>query len=276
MPSIVINTGKFFGTGVILATAFIHILPAAMNTLTDECLPQGWKDYEAYAGLFAMLAILAMQLIEFIAHHQLHRVPIHETKVVVEEAQIQSTVISVESSEQHGHSHGLSLLQDTHNHRVTTYLLEFGVATHSILIGVALGTDDGSHFVALFIALCFHQFFEAIALGAQISQLQNKSILPAIFMVILFSLTTPVGIAIGIGVHLNTYNPRSEASLVSTGILDSVSGGILIYVSLVNLMAGEMGITAHGFFQLKKRVKFLYFFALYLGAALMAVLGRWA
>ncbi|CAF4624036.1 unnamed protein product, partial [Rotaria sp. Silwood2] len=276
IPSIIINTGKFFGTGVILATAFIHILPVAMETLTDECLPQGWKDYEAYAGLFAMLAILAMQLIEFIAHHQLHRVSIQETKVGVEEANAQHTIVSVESNQQHGHSHGLSLLQDTHNHRVTTYLLEFGIATHSVLIGVTLGTDDGSNFVALFIALCFHQFFEAIALGAQISQLQNKSILPAILMVIFFSLTTPVGIAIGIGIHLNTYNPKSEAALVSTGILDSVSGGILIYVALVNLMAGEMGVGAHGFFELKKRVKFLYFVALYLGAAFMAILGRWA
>ncbi|CAF4555317.1 unnamed protein product, partial [Rotaria sp. Silwood1] len=190
IPTTIINTGKFFGTGVILATAFIHILPAAMNTLTDECLPEGWKEYEAYAGLFAMLAILAMQLIEFIAHHQLQRILTHKKKLVGEEAQLQSTIILLESSQQHGHSHGLSLLQDSNKHRVTTYLLELGIATHSILIGVALGTDNGSHFIVLFITLCFHQFFEAIALGAQISQLNNKSILPAIFMVSFFALTT--------------------------------------------------------------------------------------
>ncbi|CAF1276389.1 unnamed protein product [Rotaria sordida] len=275
IPLIIINTGKFFGTGVILATAFIHILPAAMNALTDECLPEEWKNYEAYAGVLIMLAILVMQLIEFVAHHQLHSVSIHQIKVVVEETQAQPTIIPVESSQQHGHSHGLSLLQDSHNHRITTYLLEFGIAVHSVLIGVALGTDDGSRFVALFITLCFHQFFEAIALGAQISQLNNKSVLPAIFMVIFFALTTPVGIAIGIGIHLNTYNPKSLAALMTTGVLDSVSSGILIYVALVNLMAGEMGAGAHEFFRLKKRVKFLYFVALYLGATFMAILGRW-
>ncbi|CAF4784848.1 unnamed protein product [Rotaria sp. Silwood1] len=159
-----------------------------------------------------------MQLIEFIAHHQLHRVTVQETIVVVEEVPVQSTTCTIPiESNQHGHSHDLSLLQDTHNHRATTYLLEFGFAIHSVLIGVTLGTDDGSSFVALFIALCFRQFFEAVALGAQ---LQNKSILPTIFMVIFFSLTTLVGIAIGIGFHLNTYNPKSEASLVSTGVLN--------------------------------------------------------
>ncbi|CAF3508493.1 unnamed protein product [Rotaria sordida] len=276
IPSIIINTGKFFGTGVILATAFIHILPAAMDALTDECLPESWKDYEAYAGLFAMLAILAMQLIEFIAHHQLHRVLIHDINVVVEEGHAQPPTTPVENKQQHGHSHVLSLLSDSHNHRITTYLLEFGIAIHWVLIGVMLGIDDGSHFVVLFITLCFHQFFEAIALGAQISQLNNKSVLPAVFMVIFFSLTTPVGIAIGISVHLNTYNPKSLAALVTTGVLDSVSSGILIYVALVNLIAGEMGVGAHGFVALKKHVKFLYFVALYLGAAFMAILGRWA
>ncbi|CAF3543878.1 unnamed protein product [Rotaria sp. Silwood1] len=95
-------------------------------------------------------------------------------------------------------------------------------------------------------------------------------------MVSFFALTTPVGIAIGIGVHLNTYNPKSLVALMTTGVLDSVSSGILIYVALVNLMAGEMGVGAHGFLQLRKRVKCLYFIALYIGAAVMAILGRWA
>ncbi|CAF1534130.1 unnamed protein product [Adineta ricciae] len=266
---VIINTGKFFGTGVILATGFIHMLPSATEALTDSCLSEDWRAYEAYAGLFAMLAILAMQLIEFIAHHQLHRGS--------NKADPQPAEAPVEHCEEEaGHNHGLSLLQESHNHKVSTYLLEFGVALHSVLIGVALGTENGSTFVALFIALCFHQFFEAIALGAQISRLNIKSIVPAIFMIIFFTLTTPVGIAIGIGIHSGTYNPKSVAALMVNGVLDSVSGGILIYVALVNLMAAEMGVGAHAFFALKKRFKVLYFAALYLGAALMAVIGRWA
>ncbi len=252
------------------------MLPAGTESLTDPCLSDDWNAYEAYAGLFAMLAILAMQLIEFIAHHQLHRIPVKDNRVNIEESVPQSVLPTDEHRVDVEHSHGVSLLQESHNHRVSTYLLEFGVALHSVLIGVALGTTDSLNFVALFIALCFHQFFEAIALGAQIERLDNKSLIPAIAMIIFFALTTPVGIAIGIGIHSGTYNPKSVVALMVNGVLDSVSAGILIYVALVNLMAGEMGVHAHGFFALKKRFKFLYFGALYLGAAAMAVIGRWA
>ena len=41
-----------------------------METLTDSCLPDSWNVYGAYSGLFAMLAILGMQLIEFLAHQR--------------------------------------------------------------------------------------------------------------------------------------------------------------------------------------------------------------
>lgn len=46
---------------------------------------------------------------------------------------------------------------------------------------------------------------------------------------------TPIGIAIGIGVH-SSYNPNSGAALLSIGILDSISAGILLYAGLVELL----------------------------------------
>jgi zinc transporter 1/2/3 len=138
-----------------------------------------------------------------------------------------------------------------------------------------LGTTTDS-FVALFIALCFHQFFEAIALGAQIANLKNFSIISAVGMVVFYALTTPVGIAIGIGIHSGIYNPKSVSTLLVTGILDSFAAGVLIYVSLVNLITAEMGANAHAFYLLRTRLKLLYYTALYLGVAAMAVIGRWA
>jgi solute carrier family 39 (zinc transporter), member 1/2/3 len=239
---------------VILGTAFLHLLPEATHALTDACLPSSWTEYKAYAGLFALLSILAMQLIEFIAFHFMHDT----------------------THDHHGHSHALPSLDDQKTHRISTYLLEFGLVIHSVLIGLALGTEDGSAFVALFIALSFHQFFEGFALGAHIAKLNSKSILPAIIMVLLYALATPVGVAIGIGVHSNNYNRKSTAALIASGVFGSVAAGILIYVSLINLIAGEMSASIAPFFALSKRLKFLYFLALYLGVTLMAILARWA
>lgn len=47
-------------------------------------------------------------------------------------------------------------------------------------------------------------------------------------------LITPIGVGIGIGVH-SGYNPNSGAALLSIGILDSISAGILIYAGLVEM-----------------------------------------
>ena len=44
------------------------MLSAGMKLLTDECLPDSWNVYGAYAGLFAMLSALIMQLIEVVAN----------------------------------------------------------------------------------------------------------------------------------------------------------------------------------------------------------------
>lgn len=262
------------------------MLPAAMEALTDPCLPESWHNYEAYAGLFAMLAALAMQLIEFIAHERYrssHSKPESVTTSVSDQPvqitqtkdQVQVTLPSVQVCESHGHQHGVGFQDEAQRHKISTYLLEFGIALHSVLIGVALGTNI-EEFVALFIALCFHQFFEGMALGAQIARVERMSLTSAITMILFFALTTPIGIAIGIGIHSKTYNPKAVASLLANGILDSISAGILIYVALVNLITAEMGAGATAFHGLKKRFKVLYFIALYLGVAAMAIVGRWA
>jgi hypothetical protein len=49
-----------------------------------------------------------------------------------------------------------------------------------------------------------------------------------------YQLITPIGIAIGIGLH-SVYNPNSSAALLSSGVLDSISAGILVYAGLVEM-----------------------------------------
>jgi zinc transporter 1/2/3 len=53
-----------------------------------------------------------------------------------------------------------------------------------------------------------------------------------------FGVTTPIAIAIGLGVR-NTYPPESTRTLLVNGVFDSISAGILIYTGLVELMAHE-------------------------------------
>ncbi|KAJ2718824.1 DNA damage-inducible protein 1, partial [Coemansia sp. Benny D115] len=59
---------------------------------------------------------------------------------------------------------------DVKQRALATYVLELGIALYSVLVGLALAMSDHG-FAALFIAVCFHQFFEGLALGTSLSEL---------------------------------------------------------------------------------------------------------
>jgi hypothetical protein len=68
-PSVllVLQVLKFFGTGVIVATAWIHMIPSAFAQFSSPCLQGYWMVYGPnYAGLFALIAAFLVQGIEVI------------------------------------------------------------------------------------------------------------------------------------------------------------------------------------------------------------------
>ncbi|KAL3425305.1 ZIP Zinc transporter [Phlyctema vagabunda] len=58
-PGRFIFISQHFGTGVLIATAFVHLLPTAFTSLTDPCLPYFFSEgYNPLAGLIAMFSAL--------------------------------------------------------------------------------------------------------------------------------------------------------------------------------------------------------------------------
>lgn len=92
-------------------------------------------------------------------------------------------------------------------------------------------------------------------------------------MCVSFQLTTPLGIAIGVGIA-SSYNPDSTSALLAQGILDAIASGILIYVSLVDLLATEM-LFDRQFKSMHATTKVFSFLFMYLGLAVMAIIGIW-
>ncbi|KAK9314920.1 Zinc/iron permease [Lipomyces starkeyi] len=61
---------RHFGTGVLIATAFVHLLPTAFISLTDPCLPSLWNDrYPAMAGAISLAAVFLITVIEMVFSH---------------------------------------------------------------------------------------------------------------------------------------------------------------------------------------------------------------
>ncbi|KAI7875617.1 Zinc/iron permease [Lichtheimia hyalospora FSU 10163] len=253
---------------VILAVAFIHMIPEASERFESPCVGDGWDGFEGFVGLFALIAVFFIQLIEFCLLTRLHK----KQHLDAQEADTMGSGATKGDIEQPQVNH--STVEPSKFLDLSTIILEIGLVVHSIIIGLTLGFADGGEFRVLLIALVFHQFFEGVALGTRINDNKYKSLIKPILLGLGFALTTPVGTAIGIGVNLSS-NPYSSSSVLAQAILDSLAAGILLYNAFISLIANEINNNT-SFFHTSLIYKVVCFLSMYVGAGLMSLLGKWA
>ncbi|KAK5584520.1 hypothetical protein RB653_006132 [Dictyostelium firmibasis] len=295
IPKYSIIFGKSIGIGVILACALIHMLQPSVESLSSSCLPDSFTEgYGAYPFLFALLAAIVMQFLDFlfltyitIKHNKkqsLIKIDSNEnlstsnTAVVVITPNGGNDTKSVcGGSGGDGHVHGGSLLMDIKSLKtIEAYLLEFGITMHSIFIGLTVGVVDDSSLKALLVALSFHQFFEGVALGSRISDAKLSSHWHEALLTLIFSISAPIGIGIGIGV-VSSINVNGESFLFVQGIFDAICSGILLYIGF-NLMLKDFPDDLNKLCNGKKYqylLKIGLFFAIWLGAGLMSFIGKY-
>ena len=290
IPDTVIYVTRYFGSGVIVATAFIHLLGESQDSLSHPCVGDFFSDY-SWAAAFSLMGVVTMFTIEAFTHrrmdHQNLQFLSHDEECASDidknDCREVTTVLAVESRDECGVS-GSSLSdldvikppQDTFlKALVSIYLLEFGIVFHSVFVGLSLAVA-GREFKTLFVAICFHQFFEGMGLGARFATANWPAHMKKTpwLLSAAYAITTPLGIAVGLGVR-HLYLDDSPTSLIVVGVFDGFCSGLLIYNGLVELMARDfindpqMKKTSHGRFALAYMV-FL------LGASMMALLGKWA
>ncbi|KAG6861081.1 hypothetical protein C0995_004180 [Termitomyces sp. Mi166 len=287
-----------------IATAFIHLLSSGLDELGSQCLgtDSGWTIYamlltplpiQPYALALCMLSIFVIFIVELVAFRwgmaKLEKLGIaydphgHDIGSHAAHGPEPNEVVSHEvSAQEKAHSQGDVESQDYGGVTVDNAaaqiigvaILEFGIILHSVLIGLTLATDQ--QFKILFIVIIFHQTFEGLGVGSRLAymKLHPKYDWTRIVGALLYGITTPVGIVAGLGVR-SSYDANSTTALIVSGVLDSLSSGILIYTGLVELIAHEFlfskeMITASNF-------KLTYNIGcMFAGWALMSLLGRWA
>lgn len=287
---------QLVGTGVILATAFVHMLPDALKSFSSPCLSPGWQSYSAFAGVFCMMASFALQLLEIAAVANIEKIrakkaaknlslDVEKSFSTVDSGSTESTESTARNSpvdpqlqdhhDHDGHVHGAGLFEegDAFKH-IGTIVLELGIVMHSIIIGITLANASNDEFITLLIALVFHQFFEGVALGTRINDMNIQGWRRPTLMGLLFVIMTPIGCAIGIGIH-SSFNPNSPSSILASAILDSLSAGILLYSAYISLMSQEINQNPE-FRKAPFSRQFVCFISMYAGAGLMALLGKWA
>ncbi|KAA8567616.1 hypothetical protein EYC84_008091 [Monilinia fructicola] len=263
VPPLAFFITKYFGSGVIIATAFIHLLAPASENLTSPCL-------KACSSLNSW-------------HHDLTSITRIQTSGEGPSRGRSSIpgrpddLSYPPGGEDHlGHQREHHQDDDHFAAQMTAlFILEFGVIFHSIFIGLTLAVT-GDDFVILYIVLVFHQTFEGLGLGARLATAhwpKKKSWMPWV-LGSAYGFTTPIAIAIGLGVR-TTFTPGSQNTMIVNGVFDSISAGILIYTGLVELMAHEFMFNQE---MRKSSMKMLLFAfgCMCAGAGLMALLGKWA
>ena len=284
---------RYFGAGVIVATAFIHLLdPAYAEIGPQTCVGMtgGWAQY-SWCPAIVLTSIMMIFLLDFGAERYV------EIKYGVQseqDTQIAITRLDDAPGKDDANPTQVPRVTNTYEKRfdeeivstdaaageqsfrqqiVAFLILEFGVVFHSVIIGLNLGVV-GSEFGTLYVVLVFHQTFEGLGIGARMSAIpfKPKSWLPWALCAA-YGLTTPISIAIGLGLR-TTYNSKSFTASVVSGVLDSMSAGILIYTGLVELLARDFLFNP---LRTKddKRLTFMLV-CVFLGAGLMALLGKWA
>ena len=300
VPSWAFFIAKYFGSGVILATAFIHLLAPAEESLKNECLTGPITEYSWVEGIILMtiavlffVELMVMRYARFgqgHAHEHVHTDESNEDHPEPIEPATEEPNLSMDSKahipgEDHlGHSREhhdpesakkSSELEDYVAQLTSIFILEFGIIFHSVFIGLTLAVS-GEEFVTLYIVLVFHQMFEGLGLGSRLATIpwpRSKRLTPYI-LAVAYGISTPIAIAIGLGVR-KTYPPEGRTTLIVNGVFDAISAGILIYTALVELLAHEFMFST----SMRKapvHIMLAAFGLLCLGALLMALLGKWA
>ncbi|KAH7361642.1 zinc-regulated transporter 2 [Plectosphaerella cucumerina] len=297
---------KFIGTGVIIATAWMHLLAPAVEALGDECLVPRLGEYD-WAFFIGLATVLTMFFAEILATHFGRKVtarhagndelyldapasPDRKTRADsdIEDGRdrvaCEAGAEPVAPHDQGGypstpqaHMGHCSAAGTGHEHpdiagQLTAIIvLEFGVIFHSVFIGLVLATTD--NLTILLIVLVFHQFMEGLGLGSRLATTSwpgRRGWLPYLFAVC-FAISTPIGTAAGLGAKPS----NASDQMLTNGIFDAISAGILMYTGLVELLAHEFMFNP----DMKKAglpTQMLAFGSICFGAGVMALLAKWA
>ncbi|KAI5995056.1 Zinc/iron permease [Pisolithus albus] len=286
VPEPIYEFAKYFGSGVIIATAFIHLLSSGITELSSPCLSPAWQLYP-YALAFSMLSLFCIFIVELVAFrwgtaklaalgivHDAHGHGVGSHAAHGPETFDDKNTSTRDGSDLEMGNEGPTMDENVLAQLIGVFILEFGVLLHSLLIGLTLAVDE--NFKILFVVIVFHQLFEGLGIGSRLSTLSLSSRYSYIPVLggVLYAITTPIGIAAGLGVR-STYNPNSTTASIVSGIMDSLSSGILLYTGLVELLAHEFLFNPKMINASAGKITYAVVCMLF-GTGIMALLGRWA
>ncbi|EAN84258.1 putative cation transporter [Trypanosoma cruzi] len=295
--------GKCAATGVVLAVSLLTMIHHSMHSFAEDCIPKGLHadTYDAFALLFAMISAMLMQLLDVLLDGMLQSwsacdAGAHTSTTVGEPGNEQKQdgrcagSCGMEgcgdqpgpSCEMGGCCQNRGALSAAHLNSArrvaAAILMEFGLASHSVFLGLSVGIASDKDMRTLLVALSFHQLLEGIALGSRLVE-ASMSVMLEVVMTMIFSVSVPLGIAIGVITMKGTHTSMTGPAFVALqGVVNAVGGGMLLYIAfslIFNDFPADMRSVAGPTVAHCGWRRCAMFAAFWGGTAAMAVLANW-
>jgi len=295
---------KMFSAGVILSLSLVHIVPDSINDLNNI------TDYPL-GGTMILIGVLFLVIIENLSHSLFTKKNdnlldnIHNNNDHSIDQELIDNPDDHNPDDHNPDDHNPDDHDpDDHNHvcinnlnisnlvcipdnnyntnassQLILYIFEFACIFHSFIIGLSLGLmTDQDDIKKLMIALLFHQMVEGMSLGAMILLSKTKKLKSFIFIAS-YSLMTPLGITTGLIIEKSSISYDDDLSnsnnwIIARGCLLGISAGMLIYISLIQIILEELSKKElHTRDSIPKKI-YMYL-AILLGAAIMCIIALW-
>lgn len=223
------SLGNAFAAGVFLAAGLLHMLPDAN---------EGFKQFGDFPWAFLGCAI-GFSMILFLE------------RVVLQGHNAVAASLEKHSAE---HEHVLSL---------HLYVLTAILSVHSLIAGIALGTEDNlKHSAVILFAILAHKGSASFALSVNL--LKEGASKRVIFRLItFFCFMTPIGIVLGMVINSAM---SGTAQQIVTASFDALAAGTFLYVSILGIAHEEFS---------EHKDKSLKFLLMCIGITVMAVVAIW-
>jgi len=125
--------------------------------------------------------------------------------------------------------------QERKHSQTAVYALTTALVLHSFLEGLAAGAQPEFDFaLMLSISIMVHKLVAAVAVGVSAAS-ANLTLKEAAIPIILFAISTPLGMLIGLGLH-----PEENLTIV---VINTLSAGTFIYVACTEIIETEFAKT---------------------------------
>ncbi|KAM4581598.1 zinc transporter ZIP3 [Odontesthes bonariensis] len=218
-----------FAGGVFLATCLLDLLPDYLQGIGEAFSNAGIKlqfplpEFIVAMGFFLVL-VLEQVVLAFRDRSSSHP---EEHRALMADAGIQA------GAAQDGHFHVDLGSQSA----LRAFILVFSLSLHSVFEGLAVGLlEDGGEVLEVCLALTIHKSIIAFSLSFQLTQGRLRRPVVA-GCLLLFAVTSPLGIALGVGLTETRTSPGHQMARCS---LEGLAAGTFFYITFMEILPHEL------------------------------------